>query len=85
MAADHRLAARPDLAAVARTLEVPGERVVMNVDRVGNTVAASIPLVLADAAAAGDVLPGHRVLITSFGAGLGWGSTVITWPGIDLG
>ncbi|MCG8928072.1 hypothetical protein L6E10_37365 [Lentzea sp. CC55] len=38
--------------AVARTLEVSEERVVMNVDRVGNTVAASIPLVLTDAAAA---------------------------------
>ncbi|WP_374237601.1 3-oxoacyl-[acyl-carrier-protein] synthase III C-terminal domain-containing protein [Lentzea sp. CC55] len=40
------------LVAVARTLEVSEERVVMNVDRVGNTVAASIPLVLTDAAAA---------------------------------
>ncbi|MGZ3146197.1 beta-ketoacyl-ACP synthase III [Lentzea chajnantorensis] len=73
------------LSAVARNLEVPEDRVVRNVDRVGNTVAASIPLVLADAAAAGDVVPGHRVLITSFGAGLSWGSTVITWPDVDLG
>lgn len=63
------------LAAVVRILEVPEERVTMNGDRVGNTVAASIPLVLADAAAAGDIL----------GAGLGWDSTVITWPPVDLG
>ncbi|SDH46739.1 3-oxoacyl-[acyl-carrier-protein] synthase-3 [Lentzea fradiae] len=73
------------ISAVARDLAVPQERFVLNVDRVGNTVAASIPLVLADAAAAGDIEPGHRVLVTSFGAGLGWGSTVLTWPELDLG
>ncbi|WP_329792604.1 beta-ketoacyl-ACP synthase III [Lentzea sp. DG1S-22] len=73
------------LSAVARNLEVEEDRLVVNVDRVGNTVAASIPLVLADAAAAGDIVPGHRVLVTSFGAGLGWGSTVLTWPELEIG
>ncbi|KOV86321.1 beta-ketoacyl-ACP synthase III [Nocardia sp. NRRL S-836] len=68
------------IGAVARNLRVPEERFLLNVDRVGNTVAASIPLVLGDAAAAGELVPGNRVLVTSFGAGLGWGSTVLTWP-----
>lgn len=51
-----------------------------NIDRVGNTSAASIPLALADAVADGTLTPGHRVLLTAFGAGLTWGSTVLTWP-----
>lgn len=71
------------LVALAERLSVPVDRVVCNIDRVGNTAAASIPLALADAAAAGDLLAGHRVLLTAFGGGLAWGSAVLTWPAIQ--
>jgi 3-oxoacyl-[acyl-carrier-protein] synthase III len=68
------------LTALADELGVPAGRLVRNIDRVGNTAAASIPLALADAA--GDIHTGDRVLLTSFGAGFAWGSTVLHWPDI---
>ncbi|MFD3869494.1 beta-ketoacyl-ACP synthase III [Streptomyces sp. NPDC058623] len=71
------------LNAVADQLGLPADRLVSNIDRVGNTSAASIPLALADAVAAGQVRAGEVVLLTAFGAGLTWGSTVLTWPKID--
>lgn len=64
------------LMAVADRLGIPEERRVSNVDRYGNTSAASIPLALADAA----LRPGERVLLTAFGSGYTWGSTLLTWP-----
>jgi 3-oxoacyl-[acyl-carrier-protein] synthase-3 len=70
------------LHAVADGLGVPRERAVVNIDRVGNTSAASIPLALADAAAAGDLRAGDRVLLTAFGAGATWGSVTLTWPAL---
>jgi 3-oxoacyl-[acyl-carrier-protein] synthase-3 len=71
------------LDAVANRLGIPEDRRVVNLDRVGNTAGASIPLALADATADGTIRPGHRVLLTAFGGGLTWGSTVLTWPNID--
>ncbi|HVM00914.1 MAG TPA: beta-ketoacyl-ACP synthase III [Egibacteraceae bacterium] len=67
------------LDAVADRLGVPAERRVVNVARYGNTSAASIPLALADL----DLEPGQRVLLTAFGAGLTWGSTILTWPDLS--
>jgi 3-oxoacyl-[acyl-carrier-protein] synthase III len=63
----------------ARKLGVPREKVVVNVDRYGNTSSGSIPIALADAAAEGRLKPGTRVLMTGMGAGLTWGSSVIEW------
>ncbi|HSL66355.1 MAG TPA: beta-ketoacyl-ACP synthase III [Gaiellaceae bacterium] len=63
----------------ARKLGVPKERVVVNVDRYGNTSSGSIPLALADAAAEGRLEPGVLVLMTGMGAGLTWGSALIRW------
>jgi 3-oxoacyl-[acyl-carrier-protein] synthase III len=62
-----------------RKLGVPSERVVINVDRYGNTSSGSIPLALADAAADGRLRPGHLVLMTGMGAGLTWGSALLRW------
>jgi len=62
-----------------RKLGVPSERVVINVDRYGNTSSGSIPLALADAAADGRLRPGQLVLMTGMGAGLTWGSALIRW------
>jgi 3-oxoacyl-[acyl-carrier-protein] synthase-3 len=70
--------------AVAEELEIPGERVAVNIDRVGNTLAASIPLLLNDTAARGALKPGDRVLLSAFGAGLSWGSTPLVWPDIPI-
>jgi 3-oxoacyl-[acyl-carrier-protein] synthase-3 len=68
---------------VAANLGLPPDRCPMNLDRVGNTVAASVPLALGDAHDAGLLAAGHRVLLTSIGAGLVWGSAVLTWPALD--
>jgi 3-oxoacyl-[acyl-carrier-protein] synthase-3 len=73
------------LDAVADRLGIPTDRRVVNIDRVGNTAGASIPIALADAAADGTLQAGHRVLLTAFGGGLTWGSTVFTWPSIPIG
>jgi 3-oxoacyl-[acyl-carrier-protein] synthase III len=62
-----------------RKLGIPSERVVVNVDRYGNTSSGSIPLALADAAADGRLHPGQLVLMTGMGAGLTWGSALIRW------
>jgi 3-oxoacyl-[acyl-carrier-protein] synthase-3 len=64
--------------AVAK-LGIPEDRVVVNVDRYGNTSSASIPLALADAVAEGRVHRGDTVLMTGMGAGLTWGSAVMRW------
>jgi 3-oxoacyl-[acyl-carrier-protein] synthase-3 len=65
--------------AVATRLGLPMEKVVLNLDRYGNTSAASIPLALDEAVRAGRVKPGSLVLMEAFGAGLTWASAVIRW------
>src|ERR687884_72110 len=62
-----------------RKLGIPQDRVVVNVDRYGNTSSGSIPLALADAAADGRLAPGKLVLMTGMGAGLTWGSSLMEW------
>src|SRR5438309_5601569 len=64
-----------------KKLGVPSERVVINVDRYGNTSSGSIPLALGDAAAEGRLQPGKLVLMTGMGAGLTWGSALLRWTG----
>jgi 3-oxoacyl-[acyl-carrier-protein] synthase III len=63
----------------ARKLGIPEEKVVVNVDRYGNTSSGSIPLALADAVADGRLREGELVLMTGMGAGLTWGSALIEW------
>jgi 3-oxoacyl-[acyl-carrier-protein] synthase-3 len=63
----------------ARKLHIPQEKIVVNVDRYGNTSSGSIPLALADAADDGRLEPGKLVLLTGMGAGLTWGSALIDW------
>jgi len=62
-----------------RKLGVPSEKVVINVDRYGNTSSGSIPLGLADALADGRLQKGRLVLMTGMGAGLTWGSALMRW------
>ena len=66
--------------AVARRLGLDGAKVLADLDAVGNTAAASIPVLLADAAAAGRLKPGDRVLAVAFGGGLTWGAATLVWP-----
>jgi 3-oxoacyl-[acyl-carrier-protein] synthase III len=63
----------------AKNLGLPPEKVFLNIDRYGNTSAASIPLALADAHAAGRLEPGTRVLMSAVGGGLTWGSAYMRW------
>jgi 3-oxoacyl-[acyl-carrier-protein] synthase III len=60
-------------------LGIPEEKVVVDVDRYGNTSSGSIPLALADARADGRLHAGQLVLMTGMGAGLTWGSGLIEW------
>jgi 3-oxoacyl-[acyl-carrier-protein] synthase-3 len=65
--------------AAAHRLGISPERTIVNIDRYGNTSAASIPLALAEAADAGDLHHGQVVLFSGFGAGMTWGSAVLRW------
>ncbi|HVQ59538.1 MAG TPA: beta-ketoacyl-ACP synthase 3 [Solirubrobacterales bacterium] len=71
------------LSSVGERLGLPGERVIDCIDRFGNTSAASIPLALEQARLDGDLVPGAKVLIGGFGAGLTWGATVVEWGSAD--
>lgn len=65
--------------AVAERLGLPMEKVVLNMDRYGNTSAASIPLALDEAVREGRVKAGSLVMIEAFGSGLTWASALIRW------
>jgi len=60
-------------------LGIPAHKVINNLDRVGNTSAASIPLVLAEAQQAGRLNTGDLVMMCGFGAGLTWGTGLFQW------
>ena len=60
-------------------LGIPRERTMVTLDRFANTAAASIPIALDEAARSSRLAPGMNVLLTGFGAGLTWGSTVLRW------
>jgi len=63
----------------AKRLKMPANKVIINVDRYGNTSAASIPLALEEAVNTGKVKNGDVVVLVGFGAGLTWASCVIKW------
>ncbi len=63
----------------AERMGLPMEKVFVNLDRYGNTSAASIPLALDEAVRAGRIKPGDLVVLVGFGAGLTWGANVLRW------
>jgi 3-oxoacyl-[acyl-carrier-protein] synthase III len=67
--------------AAARNLNIPMEKVVVNVDRYGNTSTASIPIATVEAINEGRLHPGDRIVFVGFGAGLTWGAAVTLWNG----
>jgi 3-oxoacyl-[acyl-carrier-protein] synthase-3 len=67
------------LNAVSDRLGLPKEKVMLNLDRYGNTSAASIPIALDEAVRAGRIKDGSLVMLGAFGAGLTWASALIRW------
>ncbi|OGC80233.1 MAG: 3-oxoacyl-ACP synthase [candidate division Zixibacteria bacterium RBG_16_43_9] len=65
--------------ATAKRLKLPMEKVFVNIDKYGNTSAASIPIALDEARKSGRIKPGDITLLVAFGAGFTWGSAVIRW------
>ena len=65
--------------ATAKHAGIPMSKVMVNLDRYGNTSSTSIPLALDQAVAEGRVRPGSLVMLVAFGAGFTWGSAVVRW------
>jgi len=65
--------------ALTERLKFPEEKVVINIDRCGNTSAASIPIALDEVVRSGRVKEGDYLLFIAFGAGLTWGASIIKW------
>ena len=65
--------------AAAKRLNIPYERFVCNLERYGNTSAATIPLALDEVHREGRIKPGDLILLSSFGAGMSWASMVLRW------
>ena len=65
--------------ALAKRLKLPMEKVYVNIDRYGNTSAASVPIALDEARKKGLVREGSNTVLVAFGAGFTWGSAVIKW------
>jgi len=63
--------------AAARSMNLPDCRFIVNVDRVANTSAASVPIALAEALESGRVQPHQTLLLVAFGAGLTWAAAVV--------
>ena len=73
------------LVKVADELGLPEERLLSNIEHVGNTGAASIPLLLAHSVENGRLTAGHRLLMAAFGGGLSWGAATTVWPDVKAG
>jgi 3-oxoacyl-[acyl-carrier-protein] synthase-3 len=65
------------LTALQRALEIPDDRMVIDIADIGNLVSASIPVALERAMACGTVQPGQRILVAGFGVGLSWGVALV--------
>jgi 3-oxoacyl-[acyl-carrier-protein] synthase III len=65
--------------AAAKALAIPMEKFFCNIERYGNTSAASIPLAICEAAESGRLRPNDKVIMVGFGAGLTWGAAAVQW------
>ncbi|MEE8400419.1 MAG: beta-ketoacyl-ACP synthase III [Desulfobacterales bacterium] len=65
--------------AVAKRLSLPVEKIIINLDRFGNTSSATVPTALDEAVRAGKIKSGHTILFDVFGAGLTYGSLMLRW------
>jgi len=64
---------------VGRGLKLPEEKVIRNIQRYGNTTAASIPIALTEAVQNGLIKKGNLLALTAFGSGFTWGSAFLRW------
>jgi 3-oxoacyl-[acyl-carrier-protein] synthase III len=64
---------------ICQRMGLPPERFYMNIDRYGNTTSATIPLCLDELNRDGKLQPGDKLVLFTFGTGLTWGSTLVTW------
>lgn len=67
------------ISSMIRFLKIPEDRVVINIDRYGNTVSASIPVALCEAIRDGRVKDGDNLVLVSFGTGFTWAGLVLKW------
>ena len=67
------------ISSVQKQLGIPAEKTYVNIEKYGNTSAASVPMALVEAVAAGRIKPGDRVLMVAFGAGYTAGAAVLEW------
>jgi len=67
------------LRGIARALKIPNNKMYVNLENVGNTVSATIPIALKDAIIDGKLKAGMKVLICGFGVGYSWGGALIEW------
>ena len=65
--------------ALAKRLGIPMEKIYLNIEKYGNTSAASVPLALDEANREGRIKPGDNLLMVAFGGGLTWGAAVVRW------
>lgn len=72
------------LRAVAEQLDLDPSRLIIYLDQVGNTAAASIPLALENANATATLRPGQRIVLAAFGGGATWGATTLVWPELTV-
>lgn len=64
---------------VVERLAVPEEKLILNIDRFGNTSSASVPITLDEGVRSGKIQPGHLVGMMAIGSGMSWGSAIIRW------
>ncbi|MNY62304.1 3-oxoacyl-[acyl-carrier-protein] synthase 3 [compost metagenome] len=67
------------LEAVAKRLEIPMEKVVVNIDMRANTSAGTVPIALAEAVHSGRIKAGDTVCMVGFGSGLTWAASIVRW------
>ncbi|SJZ55048.1 beta-ketoacyl-ACP synthase III [Selenihalanaerobacter shriftii] len=67
------------ISAAAKRLKLNDDQIIINLDKYGNTSAASIPIALAEAVEAGEINKGDNIVLVGFGAGLTWAASVIEW------
>ncbi len=69
--------------AMSEKLNIPPEKMITNLEHIGNTSAASIPIALNEAVLKGEVKPGELLVFCGFGAGVAWGTTILRWTCVD--
>ncbi|MDH3786636.1 MAG: 3-oxoacyl-ACP synthase, partial [Acidobacteriota bacterium] len=67
------------ISAVGQRLGIDEDRCYLNIDRIGNTASASIPIALDEGVREGRITKGQIVLMAAFGAGLTWAASVVRW------